>query len=329
MTPLDLVRQWTKRLPGCYDQLDELKKADVFWPDYCVLPLNAAVAYLADKGIPPDKASDLTACWLWRQNKVIYRFDEDLTDTLAAQAEHMEDTEVLPAELLLHPPYPAVYIKAPNLIEGRDGFFYFMDYDVEAKRTELRLLWISGDDTIPQVMHIVPGGTIRECVEDTLKTIMENFENIFKANALEANALEVKDSTLKEAIKGVMKTEMLKAITLLLYLVSQNADITDDQPYRKKRRPYIADTKQEIHTYSVGLRIGAVIRKVAHGSAEGTGLGSRKRPHSRRGHWHRYWTGPKEDQKLVLKWLAPMYINADYAEFNEDDVVVYPVKAPK
>ena len=317
MTPLDLVRQWTKRLPGCYDQLDELKKADIPWPDYCELPINAACTYLASENMSPGEGASLTACWLWRQNKVIYRFDEDLTDTLAEQAEHMDDTEVLPAELLLHPPYPAVYIKAPNLIEGRDGFFYFVDYDVNRDNTELSIQWLMADRVLPQILHLIPGGTIKECVDDMLKTVLSGVKS----------GPELA-SVLKEAAT-LMQSEMLKAITLLLYLVSQNADITDDQPYRKKRRSYIADTKQEIHTYSVGLRIGAVIRKAAQGTAVGTGLGSPKRPHSRRGHWHHFWVGPKEDQKLILKWLAPMYINADCAKFNEDDVVVYPVKAPK
>ena len=77
MTPLDLVRHWVKRLPGCYDQLDELRKAEVSWPDYCVLPVNAACSYLASKDISPGEGSSLTACWLWRQNKVIFRFDEN------------------------------------------------------------------------------------------------------------------------------------------------------------------------------------------------------------------------------------------------------------
>ena len=77
MTPLDLVRQWTQRMPGCYDQLDELRSAkeDMFWPDYCELPICVAYVYL----LGTTELSGLIACWLWRKNKVIYRFDEDLT----------------------------------------------------------------------------------------------------------------------------------------------------------------------------------------------------------------------------------------------------------
>ena len=320
MTPLDLVRHWVKRLPGCYDQLDEFRKAEVCWPDYCVLPVNAACSYLASKDISPGEGSSLTACWLWRQNKVIFRFDENLVEMLA---ESIEDTDILPAELLLHPPYPTVYIKAPNLIEGRDGFFYFVDYDVNSGRTELNIVWLTPDGVLPQVLHLVPGGTIKECTNDMLRTVLSHTGLGVPSSLGLGSGLA---PLLREAA-SLMQTEMLKAISLLLYLVSQNADITDDQPYKKKRRPYIVDTAKEIHTFSVGLRIGATIRKSAQGTAVGTGLGSRKRPHSRRGHWHHFWTGPKGEQKLVLKWLAPMYING--MQFNEEDIVVYPVKAPR
>ena len=34
-------------------------------------------------------------------------------------------------------------------------------------------------------------------------------------------------------------------------------------------------------------------------SADRSGLS----PHVRRAHWHRYWTGPKDDQKLVPRWI--------------------------
>ena len=39
--------------------------------------------------------------------------------------------------------------------------------------------------------------------------------------------------------------------------------------------------------------------------------GTPKSPHSRRGHWHHFWTGAKnsDDRKLILKWIAPTFIN--------------------
>lgn len=79
---------------------------------------------------------------------------------------------------------------------------------------------------------------------------------------------------------------------------------------------------------NVGFRIGATIRKAKAASTAHTeepGHGSKKSPHSRRGHWHHYWTGPRDgERKLVLKWVAPTFINADRGK--PDTVVIYPVK---
>lgn len=80
-TPLRLVRLWPKMLPNCYEMLDYLMgaKADgqEFWPDWCQLPINAAFTYLVGTGLSEQDASmvaaELTACWMWRQNKIVYQ----------------------------------------------------------------------------------------------------------------------------------------------------------------------------------------------------------------------------------------------------------------
>lgn len=50
-----------------------------------------------------------------------------------------------------------------------------------------------------------------------------------------------------------------------------------------------------------------------------------KSPHARRGHWHHFWIGKHEtnERKLILKWVAPMFING-----SEDDNIatIHPVK---
>lgn len=52
------------------------------------------------------------------------------------------------------------------------------------------------------------------------------------------------------------------------------------------------------------------------------------RPHMRRGHWHHFWTGPKnepENRLLVLRWLSPMVIAADL-EIEDAPVVFHKVE---
>lgn len=48
------------------------------------------------------------------------------------------------------------------------------------------------------------------------------------------------------------------------------------------------------------------------------GHGSAKSPHSRKGHWHHFWTGKRgtEERKLILKWVAPMFINGGTDEVS-------------
>lgn len=329
-TPLALVRLWSKMAKDCYDQLDKCYAAkaagEMDWPDYCMLPINAAYTYLVyvlhlSDAEAAAGAAELTACWMWRQNKIIYSFDPDMAAALAEQAEDVKDTDVLPADLLMHLPYPCIYIKAPGLLECADGFWAWMDYDTNREGPELRIQWVmqAMDASIPQVIHIIPDGTIQDCFLDTLKTTQENLQA----------PVDVSHPAESSRI-------ILSAIQLLLYILAENADVEDEPaPVRptKQRTGKIAgkivtDKAGEVQAKNVGVRIGAAFRRAKRRPTEsgtGTGTGSRKRPHMRRGHWHHYWTGPKDgDRTLLLRWTAPTMIHPD--EGKEDNVIVYPVK---
>lgn len=321
-TPLKLVRQWSRTLPGCYDTLDSLRDmksgGEASWPDFCTLPINAAYSFLTLAGIPPYKASELTACWLWRQSKIIYHFNPELTVSLAEQATQTDDTDILPAELLLHPPYPIIYVKCPKLVKDTDGFFYWVDYDMNHSSIELRIQWVSSsmDKSFAQVLHLLPGQTIRDCVQDTVDRINENFEGQMTAE----------DKPISEAMES-----FFCALQLILYLVSEGAEIkkpaSEKKPVKKRS---ISDTISEVKDYPVGIRIGAALKKariVYEQERRSEGSGGTKRPHSRRGHWHHYWAGPRDgERRLILKWTAPTFI---HAETKDDSIVVHPVRGEK
>lgn len=328
-TPLPLVRKWEKMEPGVYEALDRLRGAkdsgDMSWPDYCELPIGAAYTYLMTRHDEPTAAglcAELTALWTWRRSKKVYSFDRDLARSLADQANDVRGTDVLPCDLLMHLPYPCVYIKAPGVLEHTDGFFVFIEFDVNHNRPELRVQWMFEDMlyTFPQVLHLLPGHTIRDFVLDTIHTTQENLHEDIKLEDVDADIARV----------------ILSAIQLVLYLISDNAEI------EKAPRPLVkgkteknvvrltkknADKASQIEEYQVGIRVGAALRKAAKpvgGHAGETGTGKSKRSHTRRGHWHHYWTGPiGGDRTLILKWTAPTVI---HPEDIEDNVVVYPVK---
>ena len=337
-TPLKLVRKWEKEIPGIYSVLDDLSDRDrgdgLTWPDYCPLPIGAAFTYLVfNKGYSKLNAStvaaEITALWAWRQHKIIYSFDPYLARSLAQQSYDLEDTDVLPSQILMRLPYPCIYIKAPYLLEYTDGFFVWIEYDTNTHVTELRVQWVFQDFTasFPQVLHLLPGKNIGECIADTLATTKENVRT------------DVLDKALEEDTAGMSRI-ILGAIQLVLYLVAENSDTqpaedgvkekhsTPKAPSAKPRR--IEDKASQVLEYKVGIRIGAALRRADHRQAShpGTstgGSGTTKRSHTRRGHWHHYWTGPKQGQRdLILKWTAPTVIHPEGG--GDDAITIVPVK---
>lgn len=327
-TPLRLLRLWEKMCPGVYASLDrcwEAKKdGTMFWPDFCELPISAAYTYLVSVQEMSEHdaamvAAELTACWSWQRSKKIFHFDDTLAESLAEQAKDFQDDDVLPADLLLHLPYPCSYIKAPSLFEMLDGFFVWDEYDTNTGTVELRVQWVSCDmsTSFPQMIHLLPGSTLKECIIDTMRVTKENIKI---------------DIDLSEA--GVKDVSMiLSAIQLVLYIVSVNADIRPlgvQQKQVQPKRPSARVKASDIEEIQVGVRVGAALREAARGLSQNAspGRGGSRRSHTRRGHWHHYWTGPKAGpRKLILKWLSPMVVNPEGR--RDADIVVYPVKAGK
>lgn len=333
-TPLPLVRMWERMIPGVYSQMDMMHGAkaegEIQWPDYCELPIGAAFTFLVyQEKLSAQQAAalaaELTACWMWRRSKIVYAFEQALADSLAAQAEDVKDTDVLPCDLLLHLPYPCVYIKA-KILEDTDGFFVWVEYDINRKEPELRIQWVveGMKHSVPQVLHLIPNATIKDCVMDTIKTSEENLE------------LDIK---IQDAGVEIART-ILSAIQLVLYLLARNADIEEVKPplVKKSQTKNVVtvstqkakdDKAGQVKEYGVGIRVGAALRKAyspkeAQGRGGDTHVSTPKRSHTRRGHWHHYWTGPLNgDRTLVLKWTPPTII---HPESREDNIVIYPAK---
>ncbi len=328
-TPLKLVRLWEKMTPGVYNTLNDLRDANgqdgLCWPDYCELPIGAAFTYLVDtcQVSPEDAAAgaaELTACWTWRQHKIIYSFDDDFAAMLTAQAEDMEDTDVLPTDLLFHLPYPCVYIKA-RILDGFDGFWSWVEYDINEHRAEFRIQWVMEDmsHSVPYVLHLLPGKALKDCIEDTAEETLRHMDLDIKPERVEMDESLKKESLL-----------LLRPMQLILYFLSERADLEELTKATLKKENggarIIQDKASEVKEYSVGIRIGGAIRKYRVApQSKPSGSGGTKRPHSRRGHWHHYWMGPMTgERKLVLQWTAPTFIHPDAPV--DDSVVIFPVK---
>lgn len=331
-TPMVLVEKCKECFPEITKRVNSAHSRGESWPDYSPLPIGFAGTLIREwTGLPLDGryAAELTAAYLWSEHRNVFTFDKDLAQTLLEQAESFSDDEQLPVNVLFHPPFPIMYIKAPEVFDSFDGFFYWVEYDFNKKRPELRFQWLRNDfcTSYPCALDLLPGKTLNECVKETTRLGKD-------LRRMLLNDVERYDELYGKKVRC--------ALQFVLYLCAANADVEEKAlvamkqtlPSKKKRKDKTRNKVNNIiaiRQFETGVRIGAVIRsakKEAKNSQENrdSGTGTKKSPHARRGHWHHYWTGPRSgEQTVVLKWIAPTFVHADQLESIQQVVTVYPV----
>lgn len=354
-TPLPLLISYTQRMPCVWDVLEALRtdpEAKLLWKPPCYLPCAAARAVLEDTrygGLnridSAAKCAELTGLFIWRKDKVIYRFDHDLAVALAAQAEAMSFNSVLPIDLMMHLPHDCIYLQT-DFVKGVDGFFVWIEHDAPRDEYELRMQIVSNDflRTIPLYLHLSEP-TLGECVQASVDEAVYQRSRIVAIDltAEERNVLARREASAGGNMEDALKQSaahdhqllQMFAIQLLLYVLADNADKQLDEQQAKIFRPRksgskIKDKHSEIQIENVGVRIGAALRRssgsIPTPSKKSEPTGIKRRPHMRRGHWHHYWTGARgsADRRLKLNWVAPTMIHPE--EGDADEVVVRPVK---
>lgn len=231
----------------------------------------------------------------WRQTKLIYEFDKTLVEELNAQTDL-----AVASEMLKRLPFECAYIMTPNLFsyndEPVDGFMCLKRHDV------LQILFVAWNKK---------DGTTNEGLLDI---------------HLDAKTLEESDKLSQEASvrRGLISGHTPSThtgngiIQLLLYLCAANADVQERRPTTApaKKTPKTTD-KRPVRHWDVGIRVGATIKRNRSCAAQTQRADhkqhARPRPHLRRGHWSHFWTGKRDsaDRERILKWIEPVYINAD------------------
>lgn len=338
--PLEMVKEIESNYPGTFNRLNYMvNDINISWNKKCYLPIGFATSYaeivmnvmkpdinnIATLGKSMMMGQKLAALAPWRLYKQIYEFDEEMEQLLLQQG---KEDMVVPTDVLDNIPYPCIYIKTKTMT-GWDGFFIHFESEPDDDSLELRLTIVTekSAELVPEWLHILPGKTIKECMEKGLDVVKQNLNN---------NPLM---ESIKEPIKEHMedigndKTDIVTSLLqLVLYICAQNSEIEENEQqkkiYRKPRnKSSIKDKYSEVQIWNCGENTGNIIRRIkkephryyyeTHKTQSG---GTPKRPHARRGHWHHYWTGKKEggDRKLELKWVAPVFIHSQH---NNDDIV--------
>jgi len=194
-----------------------------------------------------------------------------------------------------------------NLFDGKlAGFFCHLEDDQNGGEPELRILLDSEAGLLPQVIHLMPGGSLL----DGMKMTVEEAEDVSIRRGYPKPPIEITGANFKN---GVDKVGRL--VSLVIYLCSNDPDISGPlthvpKPVKTKTGlRYFPPSKPVVRR--VGVSIGALLQSnpPTGESLESTGTHASPRPHIRRAHWHSYWTGPKRSI-LKVHWLHPMFVGA-------------------
>lgn len=320
-----------KLYPGAWRQYDTFRQdrgSDGLpdWPDWCYCPLAGAYAIVSgggDNRVPLQMMGDvarLGALAAWRVTQGIYRFDDDLRDSLL-------DTPLtgnLPCEALHRMPEWCVYVETPGRVWSDSplhGFFAHMEYDPNNGREELRLLLDGEDGTTPLPVHL-GSWPLEEAVARAIDV-----------SRVHATAMGV---SIHSGLRREIEQSAEPLVSLLLYLCADEAEIgtgdarpTNPAPKRTKQGWRLFQADQPA-VWDVGVRLGAALRsaRASHEEskerdARDRSAHARPRPHIRRAHWHTFRVGEgRADRRL--KWLPPIPVNLR----DQDDLpsVVRPVK---
>lgn len=296
--PMELLNLSRDRFSRFFDEAENLRRASQDeWPDWCYIPMGFSVGYL--QYISGGKLNDnldvglLTATFIWRLTKGIYRFDGDFASELIKT----KNTGAIPVNAFFQLPAYCCYIDTTPFNLNFIGFFVHLEYDVRYPDVpELRFLMVKSDLSI-YVRHLpLIGGTIEESV-----------------NYLDRN-VDSNDPEYKK-IKEEEIEQFKSVISIVLALCApQSIDVQRITPATKKNRNFKATGEPQPIKWDVGVRIGSAIRqykkKETASVDHNTKTNKTVRPHVRAAHWHTYRSGEgKKD--TILKWLSPIIVKSE------------------
>ena len=333
--PAALTADILRKFPGVFDAIDATLAQDRL----DVLPTGVVSNILPQRynlavTVANKYADCVHALYVWNKSKHIYEFDPDIATELYNS---FDSAATLPIEVFDAMPFDGLYISV-NMTPLK--FFATKSASIGANMQPVKSIVFYSDggkqsasiplirDTVARCMTADYNATMAQFYDDR---VIQGMRDAYPHMALSEIRSHVIESYQNEYPRRKKSLEV--CISLLLYLCSQNAEITNkdgedvpkpepegaentDQPQKKPKKP------KKVQALRVGYRIGKAIRyhkQQEQDAAESktiapvvaTGSHTKKAAHVRRGHYHHYWTGSKKDgtRKLILKWTAPAFVN--------------------
>ena len=326
-TPLPLVRQWATTIPHCWEDLDELADKTP-----CNDPLMAGM-----RNVCSYEHCTGTRSSKWCSAREIARIVRLFCCARTAAGRSCTPLMIRwPQSLYSRPTSGTIVIicrsryccirrtavllsPVPALLTRRLSVSSRLSCEIWIKEHLSFTFCVGAQNTGTLTMPLYLNGlTVGDCINATTKAANR---------AKHPDGYEV----------NLDRTTILRYLNLYLYICAANADIasTPAQTYRPRSAAApIRDRFREVQSYDTGLAIGSALRRAQaeekNTKAQQRGTARRRsghiRTHTRRGHWHHFWTGSKskpESRKVVLRWLHPMLVGRSD---EPDTTTVHPVQ---
>ncbi len=311
ISPLAHLNVASKLYPGAWKQVDLYRSCRGVdlpeWPEWCFMPIAAWYAIVCHGNKVNSLAHDLelaadvarlAGIGTWRYSQGVYKVDPDLFTALANSIVAGD----LPSEVFYRLPEWCVYVETPGMSwfnVPMPGFWAHLERDANTSRTELRFLLETEKELVGIPLHI-GAWTVTEAVDRFVHEAVKNSGMTFKSSEVDIEAISAQINPL---------------VSVILYLCSDEPEIDDSlYPGVSPKHPSPKKTKNgwklfppdKPKIWNVGAEIGKQLRQ----ATECDESGRQVKTHLRRGHWHKYWTGPRTgDQKLLFRWLHPLVVN--------------------
>lgn len=273
----------------------------------------------------------------WESSKQVYRVNGTLWDELT-----LGDTAELPMTVFGRLPYDCIFVQHHDIsrvpvIEGgvyveydRAGYFCWLDADVlniGLLHTTVTVVLENGTSFIdpdlsgkvsPVRIKLDDGVTIGQYL-DMSKAKVKDALRTDSGDLLTGDGTDTIAGDY--ALRVVEESGLRQLLGALMYISSKEADVRTVYVPQKSQTRKSRQADCAIH--DVGFRIAPQLSDVRRVYERGEGghtvgeTGRHVAPHVRRGHWHGYWTGARDNPTgLEIKWIAPTVVNASRGELE-------------
>lgn len=233
----------------------------------------------------------------WLKWKRMYHISRDLLEVLAES-----DIEKVDAEYFTNLPFDPCYIELEGFNDPAGVFVSICHNDAVKNPTGITIniatvrtgyTWFNSMlyvdipfEGSKSLWEIVNDSMIKDCPDDTKFWLFLILQSLVYLQSVKPNIEEGKEVES----------------TIFQYSTKQHKTVR---------------TTDKVRSWDVGFRFNVYdknAKQTSKSTTNTTGMHTRKRPHVRKRHWHKYWCGSKGSQHLELRLIEMTYVNCNSSD---------------